>query len=281
MNLLITGAWKDANNKVAYIETMGHVVYFMQYENGELPCNAEWIEGIICNGLFLYYPLSTFPNLRFIQLISAGYDRVDMSEVIDREIKICNAKNVYSIPMAEYAVWGVLELYKHARSFYQKQKAHIWEKDRGLTELYGKSVAIIGCGDVGRECAKRFNAFGCSVIEVHRDLFGLDEALNADIVVVSIALTKKTRRLIKPTQMKSGSILVNISRGEIVDSDSLLEATQLLGVVLDVFDEEPLVYDSTLWDRENCIITPHNSFIGEGNQERLWNVIKDNLEKEL
>ena len=80
--------------------------------------------------------------------------------------------------------------------------------------------------------------------------------------------------------MKSGSVLVNISRGAIVDTKALVERLiggGLLGAVLDVFEEEPLDTDSRLWNMENVILTPHNSFVGEGNAERLNKVIYDNL----
>jgi phosphoglycerate dehydrogenase-like enzyme len=80
--------------------------------------------------------------------------------------------------------------------------------------------------------------------------------------------------------MKSTAIFVNISRGGTVDTDALAGALlggRLGGAVLDVFEEEPLGSESPLWDMENVVITPHNSFVGEGNEERLWRVIRDNL----
>ena len=154
--------------------------------------------------------------------------------------------------------------------------------------------------------AKSFEVFGCRIIEVHRDLKNLDFALtNADIVVVTLALTEATRGRIKPTRMKPGSVLVNISRGAVIDRENLftafatpvqnslaataslatafsspvsqLQGSHLLGAVLDVFDEEPLLPENPLWDMPNVILTPHNSFVGNGNTERLWQVIRDNL----
>ena len=81
MNLLITGAWPEAKEHIAEIERMGHKVAFLQQEKEQLPCAYEWVEGVICNGLFLHHPISLFTNLRYIQLTSAGYDRVPMGEV--------------------------------------------------------------------------------------------------------------------------------------------------------------------------------------------------------
>ena len=158
MNLLVTGAWSEGKNCIAELEAMGHTVTFMQYEKDELPCSYEWVEGVICNGLFLTHPIEKFTNLRYIQLTSAGFDRVDMDYVKSHGIKIHNARGVYSIPMAEFALCGVLQLYKQAAFFRENQRKHLWEKHRGLLEIAGKNVLIVGCGSVGNECAKRFAA---------------------------------------------------------------------------------------------------------------------------
>ena len=130
MNLLITGTWTDAKEHIAEIESMGHQVIFLQQEKEKLPCTYEWVEGVICNGLFLYHPISRFVNLRYIQLTSAGYDRVPMKEIEKRHIEIHNARGVYSIPMAEFAIAGVLDLYKDMARFREQQKRHEWTKNR-------------------------------------------------------------------------------------------------------------------------------------------------------
>lgn len=290
MNLLVTGAWSDGKNCISELEAMGHNVTFMQYEKDALPCDFEWVEGVICNGLFLTHPIEKFTNLRYIQLTSAGFDRVDMDYVKSHGIEIHNARGVYSIPMAEFALCGVLQLYKQAEFFRENQRNHLWEKHRGLLELSGKNVLIVGCGSVGNECAKRFKAFDCKVTGV--DLLPredslyiemlpfdkLDNALKqADIVVLTLPLTEQTKYLIdnsKLSLMKDGATLVNIARGAIVNTDALLNhIDRFTGVVLDVFEEEPLNENSPLWDKPNIILTPHNSFVGEGNGERLRELV--------
>ena len=76
MNLLVTGAWAGAKENIEKLEAMGHQVVFMQQEKDDLPCAYEWVEGTVCNGLFLTHPIEKFQSLRFIQLTSAGFDRV-------------------------------------------------------------------------------------------------------------------------------------------------------------------------------------------------------------
>ena len=268
----------------------------MQFEKDELPCSYEWVEGVICNGLFLSHPIKRFTHLKYIQLTSAGFDRVDMQYVKKHNIEIHNARGVYSIPMAEFAIFGVLELYKQGKFFQQNQAEKRWEKQRNLSELFGKQVCIAGCGNVGTECAKRFSAFGCRITGV--DLYpredenygkmvgieNLSEVLSkSDIVILTLPLTKETRHLMneeKFSQMKDGAILVNIARGAIVDTEALMrELPRLGGAVLDVFEEEPLREDSPLWEMEKVIVTPHNSFVGDGNARRLAGVIYENIRR--
>lgn len=296
MNLLITGAWNQAKDYIEEIK-LNHQVAFLQWEKEELPCDYEWVEGIIGNGIFLSHPIEKFTNLRFIQLTSVGYDRVPMEYVKEKGIEIYNAKGVYSVPMAEFALAGVLQLYKKSRFFLESQKKHQWEKQRGLLELSGKTVCIVGCGDVGNECAIRFKAFGCKVIGINRTkreddrydaIYTLDQLQDiiseADIVVLAIALTNQTKHLINRNvlqKMKETAILVNVARGAIIDTEALIERLPKMGgAVLDVFEEEPLEQDSPLWEMENVLITPHNSYAGDGVQERLSKRIISNIDKE-
>ena len=290
MNLLITGAWTDARKHIAEIEAMGHQTIFLQQEKEKLPCTYEWVEGVICNGLFLYHPIDRFVSLRYIQLTSAGYDRVPMDEIKKRHIEIHNARGVYSIPMAEFAIAGVLDIYKDMARFREQQKRHEWTKNRKIRELAGSRVLIVGCGSVGTECAKRFNALGCQVIGIDlyvrndcnydaiKELQTLqEEASNADVMVLTLPLTEETRGLIDEEIIGSfKGILVNISRGGVVDQRALEQWNG--AAVLDVFDEEPLEENSPLWDKENTIITPHNSFVGSANAERLRKLILTNLQ---
>lgn len=298
MKLLITGAWQCTSEQLNQIESMGHSIVFMQNEKDELPCLYEEVEGVVCNGLFLYHPIEKFTSLRYIQLTSAGFDRVPMDYVQAHGIAIHNARGVYSIPMAEFAISGVLQLYKQSRFFYENQKKSVWEKHRGLLELYGKTVCVVGCGNVGTECAKRFQAFSCKVFGVDLypredaayekiyDLTNLDETLlQSDVVVLTLPLTEETRYMMNEqrfAKMKNGSVLVNIARGTVVDEQALLKALneKLLGAVLDVFEEEPLSFDKVFWKKENIIVTPHNSFVGDGNAERLYQVILENLNRD-
>ena len=219
-----------------------------------------------------------------------------LEQLKERGIEVFNARSVYGVPMAEYAICAVLDLYKKSRVFYENQKQHQWIKQRDVLELYGKSALIVGAGNIGTECAKRLGAFGVRVRGV--DLYPREdgayeeiaplsdlesELARADVVILTLPLTEDTRRLFdreKLAAMKQGAILVNIARGAIVDLAALieiLESGRLGGAVLDVFEEEPLCEDSPLWSMDNVIVTPHNSFVGDGYGVRLFDVIKSHL----
>ncbi len=295
MKFLITGALQPHNECIKILTDMGHSADFLQNEKDALPDTANSYEAVICNGLFLHHPIEEFENLKYIQLTSAGYDRIDTEYAQGKGIKLFNAAGVYSIPMAEFALCGVLGLYKQFGFFRDNQKNHSWTKHRSLRELSGKTVCIVGCGNVGTECAKRFSAFGTEVTGVdlyprenenYKKIYPIDELDKAisecDILVLTLPLTEETKHIIDSRRLallSDEAVLVNIARGAVVDTEALTnELSRIYGAVLDVFEEEPLSSDSPLWNMENVIITPHNSFVGEHNSDRLLEVIRRNLE---
>ena len=295
MNILVTGAWKCTEEYLNKIKELGNEVFFLQNEKDPLPCESKIIEGVICNNLFAFHKIEEFTSLKYIQLTSAGLDRVPLDYIKEKNIKIYNAGGVYSIPMAEFAIGGILQIYKQASFFMKNKENKIWEKNRKLLELYGKNVCIVGSGNIGTECAKRLNAFGANVIGVdlfpredenYKHIYHINDLKNVleniDIVILTLPLTNDTYHLFDDEMfncLKDGALLVNISRGKVVDEEALIKAldNKLMGAVIDVFEEEPLNANSALWNKENIIITPHNSFIGDGNNKRLSDLILKNI----
>ena len=300
MKLLLTGAWAEARAQIPALKALGCDCCFLPREAEPLPCDPAWVEGAVCNGLFLHHDIDEFPALRYVQLTSAGLDRLPLDRVRDRGIRLFNARGVYSVPMAEFALGGVLALYKQSRFFTDRQRARQWEKRRDLRELWGRTVTVLGCGSVGTECARRFAAFGCAVTGV--DLFPradaayreilplerLDEVLpGTELLVLTLPLSRETRGLLNAARLAllpAGAVVVNISRGAVLEEAPLiaaLESGRLGGAVLDVFETEPLPAESPLWAMDNVILSPHNSFVGEGNGARLTALILENLRGEL
>lgn len=300
MKLLLTGAFKCTDEQIEYLKSLGHDIVFFGDEREKLDFDVSDIEGVICNGLFVYNDIEQFRSLKYIQLTSAGFDRVPMDYIKQHGIEIHNARGVYSVPMAEFALTGILQLVKQSRFFYENQKQHIWEKSRTLGELAGKTAVILGAGNIGSEVAKRLKAFDVTVVGIdittdQRPYFDKIELLNnldeqlktADIVVLTLPLTDDTKGMFDKSKfdlMKNSCIFVNIARGQLVVENDLIDALsnkKISGAVLDVFETEPLEKTSPLWDMDNVIITPHNSFVGVGNTERLSKIIFENIAGEI
>ena len=300
-HVLLTGSYQYTEEQIHMIEKLGWKVTFVKNELEPIGVPADQFDAVVCNGLFLHNDIAEFKKLKMVQATSAGLDRLPVEYMEKHHIRCYNAKGVYSIPMAEWAVMSILEICKNAQSFFRKQQEHTWGKDRSLLELTGKKVCIVGYGDVGHETAKRLAAFGTEITAVNRSrveedgvisrwlpLDRLNEALSeTDIIILCIALTEETRGLLNADRMrlmKQGSILVNVARGALIDEKALtscLKEGKLRGAALDVFETEPLSAESELWGMPEVIIGPHNSFVGDNVSERMFSLIYRNLEKML
>lgn len=295
MKTLVTGALGATDAELDTLRAAGLEITLHPDERKPVE-HPEQFEAVICNGLFLYQDIQAFSSLRYIQLTSAGLDRVPVEYIQSHGIELHNAAGVYSVPMAEWTIMRILELYKNAARLYENQAAHRWEKDRSWRELSGRTACVIGYGAYGQETAKRLNAFDVRVLAVNRtvkespwvDTFYPLERLEvglaqADIVILAIALTEETRHLMDKARlysMKPGALLINAARGGLVDEMALLEALEsghLAGAALDVFEVEPLSDNSQLWDMPKLLISSHNSFVGEQDHARLLERIATNL----
>lgn len=295
MNLLITGAYKWTNEQIGILRKYGFQVRYIEREDSEIPFDVSDIDAVVCNWLFVHHDIKTFSNLKYIQLLSAGHDRVSQDYIREHQITLRDAGGVYSIPIAEYIVCGVLQLYKYSGFFNEQQKMHQWVKNRNMMELSGKKICIVGVGGIGKETAKRFFGFTDEIYGIDlypsenpffKKIYPLsmldEELMTSDIVILTLPLTSETENMFDRHRFKSlkkGAVFVNAARGKLVDEEALSEALDqnLFGAVCDVFREEPLPQESKLWKKKNLIITPHNSFVSEKNQERMWSVILDRL----
>ena len=279
------------------------VIYLDGADQQSYDMDFSDIDGVVCFKFFDFNDISKFKSLKFIHTTSTGVDQMPMDYIKEHGIILKNCPGVHSAPISEYVIGVVLQIYKSAFKLKKQQEQHIWECDWNLRELYGKRVLILSTGSIGSNCAKRFKAFDTTVIgidpypkndgsfdEIHTMEALEDELSKADIVVNCIPLFKNTYHLINKhcfDLMKDNAIFVNVSKGAVVDAEALLETLEegkLMGAAIDVFEQEPLPSDHRLWDIDRLIITPHNSFAGEGNAERIfsciYNDIKDWLEAE-
>ena len=295
MKFLVTGSLGADENDIRAIEALGHEVTL--HPDERVPAeHPEQYEGMISNSLLYYTGHEGYTSLRYLQITSAGLDRIPLDWVRERGIKLCNAEGVYSGPMAEWTVMRILELLRRVPQDFRMQLAGEYKRDLGWQELAGKKVFLAGFGAYGREIARRLKPFGVTLTVFNRsrkedpnvdEFLPLSELMarlpEADILVLAVALTDETRHLIGAdafARMKRGALLVNASRGPVVDEAALVMALTdgaLAGAALDVFETEPLPADSPLWKLENVLLSAHNSYFGNNNHRRMMELVLKNL----
>jgi D-2-hydroxyacid dehydrogenase (NADP+) len=219
-------------------------------------------------------------KLRWIQLASAGVPAALCGVAKDQGIRITNLSGLYGPTIAEHALAMLLVLNRNLHVAERNQAATAWDRSVAATmrDLHGKTLAVVGLGDIGCNVARLAKAFGMRVVGCKRiavpcpwadRLYPVSQLremfAEADHVAVAAPLTKSTEGMVGPEalgSLKRGAILVNVSRGPIVQEQALIEALQsghLRGAGLDVFAVEPLPKDHAFWTMPNVVVSPHYS----------------------
>jgi phosphoglycerate dehydrogenase-like enzyme len=207
--------------------------------------------------------------------------------------------HVTAIPIAEYVLAAVLNIYQQPEQWAEKARQHHWQH-RNFREVQGTNWLVVGLGGIGREVAARARAFGARVVGVRRTPAGdepVDEVItpdrlagavpSADVIVLCAPGAADTYHLVDETMLASlgdQAVLINVARGSLVDEQALirsLDAGRPAHAVLDVFATEPLPADSPLWDHPRVTVTPHASGGGLGRYRRSAEVFAANLARYL
>jgi phosphoglycerate dehydrogenase-like enzyme len=242
------------------------------------------------------------PRLRWVQGTSAGIGGfLDRTGLAATPLTFTTAAGVHAIPLAEFALLGLLYYAKDMPLLARRQRERHWQR-LAVGQLAGRRVLLVGLGGTGRAVARLLAAAGVEVTGTartprHRDAAGvasfvppdqLGQVLPAvDALVLACPLTEQTRHLIAARElalMRPGAVLVNISRGQVVDEDALtaaLSSGHLGGACLDVFETEPLPASSPLWQLENVIISPHSASTVAAENHLLAELFTDNLQRWL
>lgn len=292
MKVLLTESYTE--DQVKRLENLGYEVLYRRGKQLNLYEDIKDIDIMVCYNPFNKIDISKLDRLKLIQLTSVGIDQVPKNKITEKGVLLCNNKGGYSIPMAEYIVMYILNIYKNTKSIYRNQFNKKWNMDYNLEELTGKKVGFLGTGTIAQHTAKRLRPFGVDIYGVNtngRNINLFDKCYSidqmdtifeeCDIVIVTIPATEGTIGLIDDSKfklMKEKSTFINVGRGNIVNEQDLINnINKFKGVALDVFEEEPLPIESELWNFENVMITAHNSWISDMNSERTFNTIYENL----
>jgi len=244
-------------------------------------------------------------SLAWLQAQSAGVDRyLSTPEIRDTDrIVLTNLRGVHGPAIADHVFAMLLALTRDLPVHLAGRERGEWQRE-GSREiepiaLEGRTLLVVGLGGIGTEIARRGHGFGMRVLATRRSdapapdyverVVKADQLLallpEADVVAIAVPLTPETEHLFDAraiAAMKRGSWLVNIARGQVVDTDALVEALrsgQLAGACLDVTDPEPLPSDHVLWSFPNVVITPHVASRAELTSERGWALFKENLRR--
>jgi phosphoglycerate dehydrogenase-like enzyme len=265
--------------------------------------DALLAEAEIIYGLILPKDLlSRAPHLKWIQMMSAGVDRLRDTEIWRSGATITGVSGIHATPIGEFILELVLMFAKRAPHCFQLKQRREWRRFMP-TVLRGKTAGIVGLGNIGREAARLCHAFGMKVIATRRSLKKAGRAryvdrllpagelptllAESDYVIISVPLTQETRHLIGEKElkaMKSTAYIINIARGGIIDEVALvkaLENKQIAGAGLDVTATEPLPSESRLWDLDNVILSPHVSGGMEEYAVHATELFCDNLRRYL
>ncbi len=222
------------------------------------------------------------PNVKLVQSILAGYDRFDIKGMSELGVPFANNGGGNAVPVAEHALGMVLGLCRNIYRQAANARARKWNEGmRAIPswELSGKRVGLVGFGPIGQAMARLLLGFGTDTVyykrtqapaeveaELHARYVPLDELMStSDVISVHLPLTPETRHLLGARElglMKPTSVIVNTSRGGVIDEQALIEALQagrIAGAGLDVTDPEPANDDNPLLDMDNVILTPHLS----------------------
>ena len=254
-------------------------------------------------------------SLRWVHATGAGVEGLLFPEFVAREeVLFTNSRGAHHIAMPEYVLMAMLSWTHHLPALIRAQAQREWVKPVP-EEVYGKTLGLLGYGEIGRATAARAAPLGVRCIALRRHASGTDRSVRAtprnaqdtdgaelvertyaphelhdflaasDFVVNSLPLTAETRGLIGAAElraMRPTAVLIHLGRGPTVQSDALLQALKektIAGAFLDVFDEEPLRADSPFWELENAILTSHTSGNSVHYLERAVGMFCENLRR--
>jgi D-2-hydroxyacid dehydrogenase (NADP+) len=243
-------------------------------------------------------------QLKWIHSTAAGVAQLTYPALRESGILVTNASGVHSIPIAEHVIGMMLSLSRKFPDALRHQQNHrwaqqqIWDAQPRPGELHGAVLLLIGLGAIGKEIARRAQAFGMNIQAVTRSGRGdtslaakiypatqLESALaQADYVVVAAPETPATKNLLGVRQfaaMKPTAFVINVARGSLIDEGALtaaLEQNKIAGAALDVAAEEPLPAESPLWRLDNIFITPHLAAASEHLWPRQTDLLLRNLD---
>ena len=282
------------------LEELGDVNIIQMTSPERTAHNIGDAEIVLCNKVMITREvIDSCPKLKYIGLFATGFNNVDIEYARKKNIVVCNAGSYSTNAVAQQTFAYILDYCNKIRDYDIAVKNGEWEKFPSFSyfpiptaELVGKTISIVGYGSIGRKVAKLANAFDMNVIVSTRtkpidcpyEVTDIMTAVRkADILTFHCPLTEKTKGIVNAellSEMKQTAILINTSRGAVVNEKDLADALnqkRIAGAYLDVLEKEPMSPDTPLKNARNCIITPHTSWASFETRSRLVKIVCDNI----
>jgi D-3-phosphoglycerate dehydrogenase len=261
------------------------VAAFQSRKPQDIIRNAADADGIITSyGVFTRQVFEALPQLKVLSRTGVGYDLIDVQAATDCGVAVCTHPGYGTEVVSDHAITLALDVLRRTNELDADMRRGIWNHQarRPLGQVYGRTFGIVGMGEIGRAVARKAAGLGFKVICTSRSLkpgrrtpegfetFNLDVLLEmADVISFHCALTPDTHHLLNEERirrLKPGAIVVNTSRGQIIDTVALaraLEANKIWGAGLDVFEDEPFNPSHPIFLAPHTVLTPHAAYFSE------------------
>lgn len=296
LNILV-GLDLDSAQKEQLAKTAGlaNIKYILPKEaTADDVANADIIIGNVPPSV-----VKSAQRLKWMQLNSAGTNGYLEDGVLKNGALLTNATGAYGTSISEYMMGVLLYFYRKLNLYHENSRQSLWKIEGTVRSVYGARALVVGLGDIGGSFAKILKTMGATTVGIRRqstikpdfldELYHpdqLDEELKkADIVAISVPGTPETINMFGKKQleaMKQDSVLINVGRGSVIDTDALcaqLDTGKFYGIALDVTVPEPLPADHKLWKYPNVLITPHISggYRMKETADIIFNIAHENL----
>ena len=302
MKIVLTDAQTVLDNLVNadILKQFGEVEEYGLLRYDEVAEKIADADMVVCNKTLLdKNTLRLAKNLKYIGLFATGYNNIDIEYCKAHNIALCNAGSYSTNAVAQHTFALILEHFNNTSNYNKYVQDGRWKRSKTfspfvypLSELAGKTLGIVGFGNIGRAVAKIANAFEMNVIAYNRSEKQADgvafvsfETLleQSDIVSVHCPLNSESQDMFDKNafaKMKKGALFVNTARGGVMVEQDLFDALQsehLGGAAIDTLRVEPMEEDCILMGAKNCIMTPHIAWAPVETRVRLMNIVADNI----
>ena len=282
------------------LEELGDVKIIPLTKPEETAANIGDADIVLCNKVLITKEvMDACPGIKYVGLFATGFNNVDIEYAAKKGIVVCNAGQYSTNAVAQQTFAYILDRFSRVRDYDNAVKNGEWERSPAFSyfpvptaELAGKTLSIMGYGSIGRKVAEIGSAFGMNIVISTRtqpkdcpyevtDLYTAAE--KADVLTFHCPLTDKTAGIINKeliSHMKPSAMLINTSRGGVVNEADLAEALnggKIAAAYLDVLVKEPMSPDTPLKGAKNCVITPHTAWAPLETRQRLVNIVCDNI----